>query len=183
MFEEFTFFNCDFLDNLQHLVKEENKKLQDALDLHIEAFNYSNCQCATEHYEFVIERQFKEEFKEGFLIMGMELLVLGLYKQHEVHIKNYVKNQFPELSESKQEDYCKLNKNLNEFVSINELRLINNCIKHEGIVSSALANKYTYWKKGSDLGDLSSVYDRLKYKVKDYVIAHEKYLREIQDRL
>ncbi|MDR2010424.1 MAG: hypothetical protein LBQ22_08075 [Bacteroidales bacterium] len=50
----------------------------------------------------------------------------------------------------------------NEFQSINELRLINNCVKHKGIVNPELASNYSKWNEGEEFFDLSTDFLRLE---------------------
>ena len=51
---------------------------------------------------------------------------------------------------------------------VDELRCLNNAIKHERRVNSALA-KFPGWKKGTELGDLESHYYRLQPLAKRYL--------------
>ncbi len=55
------------------------------------------------------------------------------------------------------------------YRAIDELRLLNNCIKHEGRVSKQLADRYSRWKQGAELSDLGAAYERLRPKVPAYV--------------
>jgi hypothetical protein len=55
------------------------------------------------------------------------------------------------------------------YRAIDELRLLNNCIKHEGRVSKQLADRYSRWKQGVELTDLGAAYERLRPKVPAYI--------------
>ena len=178
MFGESTLFNLDFLDNISRLVRDEHQRLENDMELDAEIFNQSNCQCATEHYEFVFEERLKKDFQSGFTQMGNELLIVGLFKHCELHLKSAVALHFPSISKTKSGEYVLLQSSLTDYAAIDELRLINNSIKHQGKVSSSLATSYPDWVLDSDLGDLSHVYARLKEKVKSYIILHEKFLKQ-----
>ncbi len=177
LFEDYTLFDLDLLDSFHQLIHDEDQRIENDIELDVEIFNHSNCQCENEHYEFVTERQMKKKFKVEFKDIGFELLIVGLYKQCEIYIKIIVDNQFPDFSRARKKKYCDLQKSLENYSAIDELRLINNCIKHEGKVSAPLAKTYSRWKQGDQLGDLSEVYKRLSQKIVKYIISHENYIK------
>jgi hypothetical protein len=142
-------------------------------------FNSSNCQCGIEHYEYVQEKEIKQDFQKGFDSLGYELIIIGLYKQCELYLKSTVELKFSDESNTRKGKLAELNPSLDEYHAINELRLINNCIKHQGKVSQSLSSEYSSWLLGEELGDLAVVYNRLKKKVVSYIIAHEQYLKKV----
>ncbi|MDX2371038.1 MAG: hypothetical protein QNK36_21980 [Colwellia sp.] len=177
MFGDSTLFNFEFLDKINMLVRDENLRLENTIEIENEIFNQSNCQCQTEYYEFDFEQKMKKNFQSGVTQVGYELVIVGLYKHSELHLKSSVSLLLPNISSAKSKDYALLQSKLDDYQAIDELRLINNSIKHQGKVSPQLANSYSSWVLGDDLGDLSNVYERLKYKVKNYIVAHETYLK------
>lgn len=54
------------------------------------------------------------------------------------------------------------------FSAIDEVRLINNAIKHEGKVTAVLAN-YPGWTKGQELQNLGPAFERLAPRVPEYL--------------
>ena len=55
--------------------------------------------------------------------------------------------------------------------AVEELRLLNNAIKHDaGYVSAELASKYPRWKQGAKLAGLGGTYERLKGRVPNYIL-------------
>lgn len=178
MFGNSTLFNFDFLDNINRLVKNEYDLLQTNMEIDDEIFNQSNCQCETERYEFIFDKKVKKDFQAGFKNIGYELVIVGLYKQCELHLKNVVTLEFRNISKTKINKYTSLRSELADYEAIDELRLINNSIKHQGKVSSSLAAAYSHWVVDTDLGDLSGIYERLKDKVRNYIIEHESHLKE-----
>ncbi len=56
------------------------------------------------------------------------------------------------------------------YHAINELRLLNNAVKHAGRVSSELARDYPRWKVGNELTDLGAAYERFKGHVPPYIL-------------
>lgn len=57
---------------------------------------------------------------------------------------------------------------LKGYASFDELRLINNGIKHSGLVSDDLA-KYPNWKKGAKIVGFDESYQRVKNDVREFV--------------
>lgn len=100
--------------------------------------------------------------------LGHELCVVALYKQVELHTKQVVKRNFPSIDEKALFNFAKLKAalpfkmgKLKNYAAVNELRLVNNAIKHEGRVSKELAKSYPSWKAGEKLDGLESAFARL----------------------
>ncbi|MBF0135991.1 MAG: hypothetical protein HQL65_07105 [Magnetococcales bacterium] len=107
--------------------------------------------------------------------LGYELCVVALYKQIEIHCKKVVKHsglygdkQTLNMRELEKMLPFKFNV-LPEFSAYEELRLLNNIIKHNGCVTAMLAKKLSSWKRDAELTDLDKSYDRLLPLVKLFV--------------
>ena len=110
--------------------------------------------------------------------LGNELCIVALYKQIELHTKRVAKRNFPSLNERQLFNIASLKaalpfdlEALPQFAAFDELRLLNNAIKHEGLVSDELANSYPYWVASEKLKELDKCYDRLLPLVQEYVKA------------
>ena len=55
------------------------------------------------------------------------------------------------------------------YRATNELRLLNNAIKHAGQVTDELAKEYPRWRQGEKLAGLGATYERLKGHVPSYI--------------
>jgi hypothetical protein len=55
------------------------------------------------------------------------------------------------------------------YRAVNELRLLNNVIKHAGHVTAELGNEYPRWKQDKELAGLGAAYERLKVRVPSYI--------------
>jgi hypothetical protein len=55
------------------------------------------------------------------------------------------------------------------YRAMNELRLLNNAIKHAGRVTAELSNEYPRWRQGQELAQLGAAYERLKGRVPSYI--------------
>lgn len=107
-----------------------------------------------------------------------ELSITALYKHIELHIKRVTKRHLPSISDASLSDMGKLKKalpfnieNVTEYSSFNELRLINNSIKHAGEVSKQLASTFPNWVEGEKLSNLNDAYERLLPGIRKYISA------------
>lgn len=105
-----------------------------------------------------------------------ELCISFLYVETESLLKDHVLKKIPNALEGKRSSMEKLLRNLPfdlEHVSghkyFTELRLINNCIKHDnGIVSKRLAKVLPNYKVGQKLTKLEEKYNQLEPKVRHF---------------
>lgn len=81
-------------------------------------------------------------------------------------------------------NYLQIHKRLDletvpHFRAIDELRLLNNCIKHEtySTVSRQLANRFPRWKEGDNLESLDKAYKRLSPKIPAYIFRLAERMR------
>jgi hypothetical protein len=107
-----------------------------------------------------------------------ELTIIALYKQIELHSKRVAIKNFPDLNVKQLFNIATMKKvlpfdieALPNFAALDELRLLNNAIKHEGKVSWELAQKFPFWVQGEELKELGKAYSRLLPMSKDYVRA------------
>jgi hypothetical protein len=63
------------------------------------------------------------------------------------------------------------------YRAANELRLLNNAIKHAGHVTAELANEYPRWRQRQQLADLGAAYERLKGCVPSYIFRFAECLK------
>lgn len=104
-----------------------------------------------------------------------ELSILALYKRIELKHNDLVK--FFHYSDKGIYRWAKLKEalpdevqSIPEFDAVNELRLLNNAIKHQGCVSDELVKYYpSYGKRGDEFTELDITYERLKPAVCIYV--------------
>jgi hypothetical protein len=89
------------------------------------------------------------------------LLIVGLYRVCELNINKVLSWRYSNQKELKQlSQWDNLKKRLlrdgidiekiSGYCEVNELRLLNNTIKHEGKVSSNLSSSYSNWKVGAE---------------------------------
>jgi hypothetical protein len=125
-----------------------------------------------------------QEYKESVLVglqnehycleesveLSLRLAIVALYIKMELRIKAICRLAFPELNvaalyivhdlKKKLEQQGVNIKDLASYASFDEVRCINNAIKHGGSVRGKLA-KYSGWTLGEELKDIGDAYSRL----------------------
>ena len=131
-------------------------------------------------YEYEDYRDYVSELwnqSESTNLLASELLIVALYKRIEIHFARLAKKylRFPPSkkigSVSELDKILPFNLNsLNGYSSFDELRLLNNSIKHDGRVSKKLASDYpAHWAEGVEFVNLRSSYSRLLPGVQIFV--------------
>jgi hypothetical protein len=108
--------------------------------------------------------------------LGDELSIVALYKKVETQTGRIIKKKLPAAATKRLSFFAELSgvlpfdiKAVGGFAGFNELRLLNNAIKHEGKVSDELAKEFPHWTKGAELSDLDKAFQRLVPEVERYV--------------
>ncbi|SEJ64934.1 hypothetical protein SAMN05216201_11326 [Pseudomonas linyingensis] len=110
--------------------------------------------------------------------LGESLAIVGLYRLVETHLGAVLRVTFPSLGEDKKA--CLIRGNSNEidctnlfgFRAVDELRLINNSIKHnDSKANGKLAMTYPGWIQDKHMENLGAHYERLKPDVMAYLKA------------
>jgi hypothetical protein len=92
--------------------------------------------------------------------LSCQLAVVALYMKMELRIKRACRIAYREI---KAEQLYKLH-----FSSFDELRCINNDIKHGGVVGKELA-KYPGWKLGDNLSNIDTAYERIAPDCRSFI--------------
>jgi len=108
--------------------------------------------------------------------LGGQLSIVALYKKVEAKTAKIVKKRLPSAT-GKNLSYFKTLcealpfdiTSVNGFSALNELRLLNNSIKHGGKVSQELASTFPVWTAGAEIETVGDAYSRLLPGVKAYV--------------
>jgi hypothetical protein len=109
-----------------------------------------------------------------------QLSIVALYGVVELTIGRMLAHEFGKPAEKTASDIGKLSdllktqkgidiKTVPHYRAIDELRLLNNAVKHAGRVTKKLAASYPRWKEGDELTGLNLAYDRLRPKVPAYI--------------
>ncbi|MEO7418465.1 MAG: hypothetical protein ABI163_15500 [Thermoanaerobaculia bacterium] len=120
-------------------------------------------------------------FLDEVLSLADQLAIIALYRIVEFNVKSLMGHVLPGVSSRKYSSIMGLHEVLNNsfnidlnqvpfYHSMNELRLINNAIKHEGVVDAELA-AYPAWTQGGDLVGLDTAFERLAPDVPKYIEA------------
>lgn len=157
-----------FRKMVNKFVNEERKKLSlDSSRLQKENYedelDFGDHQCAIDD-----EYYFLDELDK----LAQELCIVAAYKQIEPIIKRAIKICYPNVPDRTLSYFDQLERfladqgmsirSVADFSSYDELRLINNSIKHnDSKVSESLSRAYSHWQCGAQLDNLNSVYTSL----------------------
>jgi hypothetical protein len=111
------------------------------------------------------------------VVLADELCILALHKKLESTLRKLLQKFYPNLNVKNLHkiDYLKKNLDfditkLHGYASADELRSINNAIKHQGEVSKPLT-QYPNWIEGTPLTGLHEAFIRLSPGVEAYVAS------------
>ena len=137
--------------------------------------------------EETLQGLYEEEsvYGEELADLTSELAIVALYKKLEIDTKRAIKIVFPEQSDRDLFKWETLKnflrgqgidiENFSKYSEVDELRIINNCIKHSGIVDGNLS-KFGEWKKGEHVTSLDRHFHRL-------ALAAERYMADLTNAL
>lgn len=118
-----------------------------------------------------------EELKE-VEELSYELGIIALYKKIEITTKRAIKIVYSDIDQKKLFKFKELKKSLKDknidlesivnFHAMDELRCLNNSIKHSNMVNNELA-KYEGWEENKELSGLKSVFVRLNPLCRQYL--------------
>lgn len=165
-----TYTNNEIIDRLYESSVSSKTQLEQKLRTEIDNTSDSN------EKEMLIELADDDLFLADLTTeLAEEMIIIALFKTLEISIKKMaigselftedeVKSfyNFASLKKLIKRDICDIT-NLSNYNAYNELRCINNCVKHSGLVSSELAT-FSCWsgKEGDKIENLYSHYCRLK---------------------
>jgi hypothetical protein len=110
--------------------------------------------------------------------LGDSLAIVGLYRLVETQLTKAILANHPSMSDDEMAGVMAGRKSLIKpwilpgFRAAKELRLMNNCVKHnDSKVTPNLAGAFRFWKEGDKMEALDTHYERLKPNVLIYVKA------------
>jgi len=169
-------FDTNDLDEFRDLVSVSLRKKEAALT---EASADAKAMEATDE---VNAQGYASHLEDRWMLLGEvsnlagQLLVVALFRQTELHIKRVVARAISGADPSKLFQFKALKtvlpfgiESVQNFASFNELRLLNNAVKHQGKVSDELSKNFPSWLVGEDLTQLQVAYERLKPEVAIFI--------------
>jgi len=173
--EHFSSLDTSYINKLRALVTEYTDKELEVISDRLaqqENITYTNKEDELMMYSFIED--------EGVFIsqvqkLADELFVVALYRliemKHEKLLETVKKKPSSNYSYWKKvtKEHEEI-ENLDHYPIVNELRLLNNSIKHGGVVSKWLAEiTDVYGKENEELQDIGENYERLLEGAKEYV--------------
>lgn len=181
------FANDYYIKNLKQAIakslnSQREKLQQEYTSLAIDQFL---CEGDMEQYKGVLEDEFcvLDETQN----LADELMINAKYKFVEIHVKGRVKRILPNITDSNASNIEQLKRqlpfnleSLEGFDAFDELRLINNAIKHQGYVTAQLADRYPHWSEGTNFQNLEETLERLEPGLNRYL---ESIARSVSESL
>ncbi len=109
--------------------------------------------------------------------LSSQMSIIALYRTVELHTKDVIRWHFPSIDTSGFYNLKSMKKSLsshglqldtiNSYSDFDELRALNNAIKHNGFASDEL-EKYG-WVLGESLDNLDAAFERLVPKINEYI--------------
>ena len=171
----------EYLEDFRNLMRRGRREKADDLEERLDDID------PTGEYADVLadEKQVLVEIQD----LADEMAIIGLYRIVELNLKKlalhlYSSGDRPELRNTGavrsklKSDYNLDINNIGKFEHIDELRVLNNAIKHQREVTEELA-KFDGWTEGNSLENLDDAFNRLKPAVQEYL---ENFGREIDQR-
>jgi hypothetical protein len=120
--------------------------------------------------------------------LGDQLAIVALYRVVEINTGRMLGHAFgPQFAKKASridaqrvllKDKLGINiESVPHYRAIDELRLLNNSIKHAGRVTKSLADQFGRWKEGQELTGLDEAYGRLRHKVPAYIFRLAELLK------
>jgi hypothetical protein len=116
---------------------------------------------------------------DAICALSDQLSIVALYRVVEINTGRILGHQYGAAASRNASSISRLRSFLNrqginldripQFGAVNELRLLNNAIKHAGDVTPELASEYPRWKQGEELTGLGAAYERLKGHIPSYI--------------
>ncbi|MBB4846017.1 hypothetical protein HNP55_004571 [Paucibacter oligotrophus] len=110
--------------------------------------------------------------------LSCQLLIVALFRQTELHIKRVVGRTIPSANPSSLFQFKALKgalpfpiESVANFNAFNELRMLNNAVKHQGVVSQELSSNFPVWIVGEALTGLDAAYERLKPAIAGFIAS------------
>lgn len=184
VFSRLANFQIDFLERLLDMVNTQRNKALEELKQRAKEEEKEDFRRTKQEYEasidaFVDERWLLDEAQS----QAEQLSIVGLYRTVEFLTKKIISRPYYGHKAKIKEchDWCKLKKNLEKdffgfdlsnivsYDTVDELRRLNNAIKHnDGVVTAKLA-EFSGWKEGEKIRNLRPHFDRFAAHIPKYL--------------
>lgn len=171
-------FNTEVLDEFRDHFNRSISEQEKSIRASFKAVVVSDFESEDDYEDYVSSLHDDFWQSDDVRSLGEELSIVGLHRLVEIKIRKVLKGTFPNLPDKKKQDLiagkpgvidCP---SLTGFSAAHELRLINNCVKHNNsIVDEKLAIAFPSWSKGDPLKNLGTHYSHLKVGVTEYIKA------------
>lgn len=165
----------EFLELINAKLEDEYDSITDTI-VKLELDNFSSSDDFNQYADFLSDQN---NTLDNIKSLSFQLAIISLYRIVELGTKNqllhlYNKKEVRKLyrwdvfTKKLFKDYGIDIKKLKYYSETNELRTLNNAIKHENLVTKELTN-FQGWNFGDELGDLKNKYEEFAPKMPIYM--------------
>lgn len=182
IFESLSRIEIDYIDKLLQQIENQNhsdsKKLKKSLDI-AKPKNFLSDNDYNSYVDSLID---DFDILKEVNLLSSQLAIVALYRIVEIRTKSILKRhlnnskdinslfQYKNLIKLLKNNFGIELKNVNGFSTIDELRCLNNSIKHQGVVSGELS-KFHGWKLNKKIGDTTNSYNSFSKVVPSYLFS------------
>lgn len=182
IFESLSRIEIDYIDKLLEQVDNQNhsdsKKLKKSLDK-AKPKNFLSDNDYNSYVDSLID---DFDILKEVNLLSSQLAIVALYRIVEIRTKSILKRhlnnskninsvfQYKNLIKLLKKEFGIELKNIKGFSTIDELRCLNNSIKHQGVVSVELS-KFHGWKLNEKIGDTTDSYNSFSKVVPSYLFC------------
>ncbi len=189
-----TEYEIEYLKEIRSVIEIDQSSLKKDIKVQIEETKLEKFESEHDYHSYI--DSLNDELLQSFKLKSIskKLIIIGLYMIVEKYTKIIVKWLYAELDKNKLNEKIKklhrwkfleaeLNRkkidlsNVEEYSTINELRCLNNDIKHSGYVSKDLLN-FSTWK-----GDIGKEIDTEKIDLDNFYNSIPKYLADLAEKI
>jgi len=182
IFESLSKIEIDYIDKFLKQIKNQNHTDSNKLKESFDKATPSKFISDNDFNSYVDSLTDEFDILREVNLLSSQLAVIALYRIVEIRTKSILKRhlnnskdinsafQFKNLLSLLKKEFGINLKNVKYYSQINELRCLNNSIKHQGTVSNELA-KFKGWKLGDKIGDTLKNYNSFSKVVPLYLFS------------
>ncbi len=172
--------DVDIVDGMDHAADLGRKRLEEEMAIEATKIEHDESMLQEDKYWYLESLSDRLYIYEKTTELISEMQIIALFKMIEVSLKEMCKisEQFTEKQLNSLYRHSELKKLLSAkicdiellqgYSEFNELRCINNCLKHSGKVDAELA-RFRGWKEKESLRNVGTHYERLKHDCTRFV--------------
>lgn len=192
IFESLSRIEIDYIDKLLEQIKNQNHSDSNKLKKSLDKAKPNKFLSDNDYNSYVDSLIDEFDILKEVNLLSSQLAIVALYRIVELRTKSILKRHLKNSKSIKAvfrfDNLIKLLKKefgidlhkVNGFSKIDELRCLNNSIKHQGIVSDELS-KFQGWKLGEKIGETTESFISLSKIVPSYLFSLSEKIEKMKE--